>query len=219
MTKAHGTDAAKIRERILLAALSHVPFDGWSKASLNKGAADAGLDENAARLAFPGGVSELIEYFGAYTDEKMAAVLAGQNLEAMKMRDKIATAVRVRLELLARHREAVRQLLAHVALPQNAPLGIKAMARTMDAVWRAVGDTSTDFSFYTKRMSLAGVYTATLLYWLDDDSDGFHETFAFLDRRIADLMEFHKAREKFSRGFEDLARRVSGLFTREPPPP
>jgi ubiquinone biosynthesis protein COQ9 len=219
MSDPGNSETHRLRERILLAALAHVPFDGWSKASLAKGAADAGLDIDAARLAFPGGVPELVDYFSTYTDEKMNAVLAAENLETMKIRDRIGTALRVRLELLARHREAVRHLLAYFALPQNAPLGIKCLARTVDAIWRAAGDTATDFSFYTKRTTLAGVYTTTLLFWLDDDSDGFHDTFAFLDRRIDDVMELHKAREKLSRGFGDLAGRLAGLFGGTPPRP
>jgi len=210
------TEAEHLRECILLAVLPHVPFDGWSKAALAKGCADAGLERDAWRASFPGGVPDLVEYFGAYADEKMSSVLAAESLENMKIRDRIATGIRVRLELLGRHREAVRRLCAYFALPQNAPLGLKCLGRTVDAIWRAAGDEAADFSFYTKRATLAGVYSATLLYWLDDDSEGFADTFAFLDRRIADVMDLHKAREKLTRGFDGLVERIGSLFTRPP---
>jgi len=216
MNAERDSPAAHDRERLLLAVLAHVPFDGWSNAALVKGCADAGLDRDAWREQFPGGVADAVEYFHAYADEKMAQVLVAENLAAMKIRDRIATAIRVRLELLARHREAVRRACAYFALPQNIPLGLKCLGKTVDAIWRAVGDEATDFSYYTKRASLAGVYSATLLYWLDDDSDGFTATFAFLDRRIADVMELHKARERFTRGFDEFAERLGSLFSRPP---
>jgi len=210
------SEANHLRERMLLAALAHVPFDGWSNAALAKACADAGLETDAWRGIFPGGIPELIEYFQGYADDKMGAVLAAENLEAMKIRDRIAAGIRVRLELLARHREAVRRACAYFALPQNSGVGLKCLGRTVDAIWRAAGDAATDFSFYTKRATLAGVYTATLLYWLDDDSEGFQDTFAFLERRIGDVMELHKAREKLSRTFDEFAARIGSLFTRPP---
>ena len=210
----HKTDHE--RERVLLAALAHVPFDGWSKTALTKGCTDAGLDREAWRGLFPKGVEDLAAYFSAYTDEKMQAVLAAENLESMKVRDRIVAGVRVRLELLGRHREAVRRLCAYFALPQNAALGLKVLSRTVDAIWRAAGDEATDFSYYTKRATLAAVYSATLIYWLDDDSDGFADSFAFLERRVGDVMEMHMAREKFSRRFDELAARVGSFFSRPP---
>jgi ubiquinone biosynthesis protein COQ9 len=204
MTRMRGGDPEHVRERILLAALPHVPFEGWSEASIAAGIADAGLDESATLRAFPGGALELIEYFNAYTDERMEAVLEQSDLGAMKVRDRIATAVRVRLDLLARHREAVRRGLAYLVLPQNVALGLKCLYRTVDAMWRGIGDQSTDFSFYTKRTLLAGVYSATLLYWLDDESEDFEDTFGFLDRRIANVLEIQKARGRVEKAFSGI---------------
>ena len=217
MTGTQTSEPGHTRERVLLAVLQHVPFDGWSQASLTKGCADAGLDGEGWRSVFPAGVVEVVEYFHTYTDEKMTAVLAAENLEAMKIRDRIATGIRVRLELLARHREAVRRTCAYFALPQNTALGLKCLSHTVDAIWRAAGDEATDFSYYTKRATRAGVYGATILYWIDDDSENFHDTFEFLDRRIADVMELHKAREKLTRGLDELASRIGDLFGRPPP--
>lgn len=183
-----------LRERILLATLPHVPFDGWSEKALAAGVEDAGLDESATFRAFPGGVAEVVEYFSTYTDRRMTAVLEQGDHEPMRVRERIANAVRVRLDLLARHREAVRRACSYLALPRNVALGLRCLYRTVDAIWRAVGDTSTDFNFYTKRILLSAVYSTTVLYWLEDDSEGFEDTFAFLDRRIADTLEIQKLR-------------------------
>jgi ubiquinone biosynthesis protein COQ9 len=82
--------------------------------------------------------------------------------------------------------------LAILAMPQNLPLALRTNWRLADLMWRLAGDTATDFNHYTKRLTLSAVYTSTLLAWLDDDSEGFAETAAFLDRRLGDVMRFEK---------------------------
>ena len=124
----------------------------------------------------------------------MLEELEGQDLAAMKIRDRIATAVRVRLERQAGNREAIRRAVALFALPNNMPAALQSLYRTVDAIWHAAGDTATDFNFYSKRLLLAGVYSATLIYWLEDKSDGSARTWTFLDRRIADIMRLQKFR-------------------------
>ena len=187
------------KTQILLAALPHVPFDGWTQVVIDAGVIDTGLDPDLAWRAFPGGPADLVKFFSDYTDRKMAVVLENTPLEDMRVRERIAEAVRVRLNLLASHREPVRQVLAFLALPAHTALGLSCLARTVDEMWRAAGDTSTDFNFYTKRGLLAGVYGVTLLAWLDDETEDFSATWAFLDRRIGDVMEIQKVRGRLGK--------------------
>jgi ubiquinone biosynthesis protein COQ9 len=182
------------KRRILAAALPHVAFDGWCLRLLSEAAVEAGYDATMAKRAFPGGPAELVDYFVAEADRRMLEALEGMDLPAMKVRERIATAVRVRLEQHAAHREAVRRAVALQALPGNAPRAFKALYRTVDAMWRVAGDTATDWNFYSKRVLLAGVYSTTLLHWLDDESEGCAATWAFLDRRIEDIMKIQMAR-------------------------
>lgn len=182
-------DMAVARDAILEATLPHVPFDGWSAKSLSAGVADAGYPKDMALRAFPAGTAELIAHFADWTDRRMRARLARRDLAKMKVRERIAAGVRARVESVAPHREAVRRMLAWAALPGHGPLAVRLAWRAADAVWRAAGDTATDFNHYTKRSLLIPVYAATLLFWLSDDSDGYAETWAFLDRRIADVLK------------------------------
>ncbi len=189
-TKGRGAGKAEdIRGRLLWATVPHVAFDGWSERALHAGAADAGIDPAIARNTFPRGAAEAVELFSTEIDREMLERLSAQDLAAMKVRARITLAVRTRLELLAPHREAVRRGVAFLALPRNAALGLKCLYRTVDATWYAAGDTATDYNFYSKRILLAGVYSATLLYWLNDSSDEFTATWAFLDRRIAEVLK------------------------------
>jgi ubiquinone biosynthesis protein COQ9 len=193
------------RAALLKATLPHVPFDGWTRTALQAGARDAGIEPALADNAFPCGMAELLESYHRHADIEMVRALeARPDLATLKTREKVALAIRLRLEAEAGHREAIRQALSFLALPTNAPLGAKCLYRTVDAIWYAAGDKATDFSFYTKRGLLAGVYSATVLYWLNDKSEGSAQTWTFLDRRIADVMKIYELRARFDRFAERL---------------
>jgi ubiquinone biosynthesis protein COQ9 len=182
-----------LREKLIEAVAAHAAFDGWSDAGLRAAAKDLGLDPALARNAFPGGALEMIEFHSRLADRRMVAAYERAAGEGLKLREKVALAVRLRLEANYANREAIRRALAILALPIHAPIAMRALYRTVDAVWIAVGDRSTDYNFYTKRALLAGVYGSTVLFWLNDKSPDASETWAFLDRRIADVMRVPKA--------------------------
>lgn len=181
-----------LRDRILDAALPHVMFDGWSRAALTNGARDQGLTDADVDIVFTTGVRGAVAYWLDRSDAEMVADMLAEDLDSLKIQEKVALGVRLRLERAADHKEAVRRALAYLALPTNAGIASRSLYRTVDAIWRTCGDTATDFNFYSKRGLLAGVYTTTLLYWLDDSSDDHADTWAFLDRRIADVMRIPK---------------------------
>ncbi len=182
-------DLGPARRALLDSALSHIPFDGWTEKSLAAAARDSELSAETMARAFSGGVAGLAAFFSAEFDRRMTDALAAQDLDAMPVRARIAAAVRARLELLAPHKESVRRLAAYSAMPGRGFAAIRAALATVDAIWRAAGDSGTDFNYYTKRGLLAPVYGATLLYWLSDETDGSEETWAFLDRRIAGILK------------------------------
>ena len=182
---------------LLAAALpAHVPFDGWTMRAVDAAAADLGIPAAAARLAFPGGDIDMIEAWLHVADAAMEQALDNDAFRARKVREKVATAIRTRLEQAAPHKEAVRRAVAIMALPAHAPRAAKRAWKTADAIWRAAGDTATDFNHYSKRALAASIYTATLLTWLDDDSDDHAATWAFLDRRIDNVMQFEKLKAR-----------------------
>jgi ubiquinone biosynthesis protein COQ9 len=198
MTDPRPDDAeqAAIRDRLLDAALPHVAFDGWSPATVDAAIADSGLDPALARAAIPRGAVDLARAFHRRGDAAMAARLAGEDLSALRFRDRIAAAVRFRLEAVAGEKEAVRRGAALFALPPYAADGAALVWGTCDRIWTALGDSSDDINWYTKRATLAAVYGATVLYWLGDTSEGHAATWAFLDRRIGDVMKIETAKAR-----------------------
>lgn len=176
---------------LLDAAMVHVPFDGWSDVTLKAAAADCGIDLATARALFPRGGVDLALAFHRRGDSAMASRLAQEDLGDLRFRDRIARAVRYRIEA-AQDRELVRRGTALFALPPYAADGVRAIWGTADMIWSTLGDRSTDYNWYTKRASLSGVYSATVLYWLGDDSPDAQATWNFLDRRIDGVMQFER---------------------------
>ena len=182
--------AEDIRAALLAAAVPHVAFDGWSDATFAAAAQGAGIDPGLAQAICPRGAFDLALAYHAAGDAAMVARLAAADLSDLRFRDRIATAVRFRLE--GADREVVRRGTALFALPQHVAEGAKAIWGTADAIWVALADRSDDITYYSKRATLAGVYGATLLYWLGDASPGQAATWQFLDRRIENVMQFEK---------------------------
>jgi len=189
--------AARDRDRLIEAMLPDVAFDGWSHAALRVAARQAGMPVAEAEALFPGGAPDLVAEFSRWADRRMLDWIEAAPAEETSASARIRRAVLLRLEVVQPWREAVRRALSVLAMPPHALLGLRLLYETVDAIWYAAGDTATDFSFYTKRASLAGVYTATLLYWLEDRSEGATDTQAFLDRRLVELHRLTEARRRF----------------------
>jgi ubiquinone biosynthesis protein COQ9 len=179
-------DAAK--RAAIEAALPFVPEHGWTAAALRLGAGDS------ADLLFPGGPGEMVETYIGYADARMVEATA-PIIGNLKLSQRVRALIAARLRQAEPERAAVRRALGVLALPGNAVVAARTLARTVDTIWAAAGDRSADFSWYTKRAILASVYTATLLFWLNAGSD--HEaTLAFLDRRLDGVARIGKLRRR-----------------------
>ncbi len=199
-----------LSDRVLDAALMHVPFDGWSEISFAAAVADAGVEMAEARAAFPRGAVDLAVAFHRRGDAALAEALAAGDLGALRFRDRVAHAVRLRLEMVEDHKEAVRRGATLFALPIYAPDGARLVWGTADVIWTGLGDRSDDLNWYTKRATLSAVYSAVVLFWLGDGSVGHGATWDFLDRRIGDVMRIEEVKAKV-RANAVLKPFVSGL--------
>lgn len=194
MTQSHD----QIQDQLLDAALNHVAFDGWSEATLRAAIADCGLDDTLARAICPRGAVDLALAFHVRGDRIMLDRFKATDLSDMKIREKVTLAVRLRLEAID-DKEAVRRGATLFALPQHAGDGARAIWGTCDQIWTTLGDTSDDFNWYSKRATLSGVYSATVLFWLGDDSLNHQATWDFLDRRIENIMQIEKLKAQVNK--------------------
>jgi ubiquinone biosynthesis protein COQ9 len=197
------------RERLIAAILPDVPFDGWSQRALRGAARRAGIPYGEAAALFPRGAPDLIAAMSHWADRQMlhrleTALLQTPGAEPLGLSRRVAMAIHIRFEIVLPWREAVRRGLSVLALPYNAPLGFQLLYDSVDAIWQGVGDHPTDFSYYTKRASLAAILAAATLYWLDDRSPNFEDTDAFVERRLADLYRLTGIRQRFTAASDAL---------------
>lgn len=201
-------DRDEQRDRLLEAALAHVPFDGWSSRALAFGARDLDLEPGLARRLFPRGGDDLLVHVERWADRRMRERVDEESLASLPVRERIATLLRARLAVLQPHREAMRRAVAARVLPGNAIAATGAIWRTADLVWSLAGDRVRDASWFTKRATLAGVWTATFLFWLDDRSPDGAATAAFLERRIDDALKIGRLKGRLGQVTATLGRFV-----------
>ena len=178
-------------------------FDGWNETALIAAAEMAGCDVDVAKLAFPkkplnGQAMDMIEAWITSVDQAMETEWPQERLAELKIRERIRELVTFRLKAVEDIDEAVRRAMSVMAMPHNAPRSLQIGWRSADIMWRLAGDTATDYNHYTKRTILAGIYSATLAFFINDDSDGKEKTYEFLERRIEGVMKFEKAKAKFT---------------------
>lgn len=202
------------RKEVLDAVVAQVPFEGWGQTALTKAAQSLGVSLGFIKMAFPGGAAEMVEAYLAAANESMRDEFLKNFREPMRTQDSIVHAILTRFGLLESHQEVVRRTTAFLLLPPNAALSARCLWRTVDVIWRCVGDLSTDHNYYTKRILLSVIYVSTLLFWLDDTSQDKHETENFLRRRIAGASNIETVRAKFNglaHSFSDFPRLLAKI--------
>jgi ubiquinone biosynthesis protein COQ9 len=196
------TPDGALKTAVLDAALAHAPEMGFGDGLLARAGKEAGADAQTLARLFPEGVASLVEFYSLACDTAMERALG--DLSQMKIRERIRSAVLARIAALQPHKEAARRAAAFLLLPANAALGARLLYRTVDAMWHAAGDTSTDFNYYTKRAILSGVYTSTLMRWFNDSTPDESATREFLDARIVNVMQFEKFKAEMNERAKDL---------------
>lgn len=184
----------EIRLALAPAIGRHAAFDGWTPAAVTAAANEIGVDPDVAALAVKGNAMALIDAWIDGIDLELARRLPPEKLNAMKIRARITALLATRMEIMAPDREALRRAMAIMAMPQNLAKATKIGWRSADRMWRLAGDTASDFNHYTKRMTLSAVYGSLLVVFVNDDSENFADSRAFLDRRIDNVMQFEKVK-------------------------
>lgn len=182
----------KIRDAILSAALKIAPFEGWTDLTLKRAAREAGYPDGSGELYFEGGIADLLTHWSDKLNAQTADAIKELDLEPLKIRERVTQGVLIRLQAIGRHEEAARRASSRLILPDLASTGVRQLWAAADTIWRAIGDTSTDANYYSKRAILSSVIGSTLPVWLSDQSEDKSAARAFLDARIENVMEFEK---------------------------
>ena len=184
----------EIRAALAPLIARNAAFDGWSAAAVESAAAQLEIDLDVAALAYKGGAMAMIDGWIESIDLELAHRQSPEQLQTMKIRERITALLATRLEIMNPDREALRRAMTIMAMPQNIVRATKIGWRSADRMWRLAGDTASDFNHYTKRATLSAVYGSTLSIFVNDESEDFAATRAFLDRRIDNVMQFEKVK-------------------------
>ncbi len=199
-------DNKQIKIDLIRAMLIHVPFDGWTWEAMEQGAMDIGFEKKKTpslrieifKNLFKNGSIDFIDAFSEIIDSEVKKNYYLIEHKPERVPEKIKKIIMIRLNLCLKYKEAVRSSISLTAIPTNAKKSLYILYRTCNSMWRIAGDKSTDFSFYTRRISLAAVYSSTLLFWLNDKSNDNIETEFFLDRRLKDISNISNLKKPFS---------------------
>ena len=205
-------DSIENKNLVLEEFLKLCPLEGWSDETLKKACLACKIDENFSRLVFENGALDVAEFFSRNIDSTMIKQIEALDLSQMKIRDKIKEAVKIRLNLNLAHKAAIKRMINFYYHPKNSANALKNCYKTADLIWRGIGDVSTDFNFYTKRVILGKIYIRTLLCFIDDDSKNNNKTWNLLDSEIEKVMRIGKIKNSTRKLVEKL-----GNITHNPP--
>jgi ubiquinone biosynthesis protein COQ9 len=194
----------ELRTALAPGVARNAAFDGWRPAAVINAAAELGIDPDIAQLAFADDAVIMIDAWFAHIDAELARQCSPEQLATMKIRERITRLLETRFAIIAPDREAQRRALSILAMPQNAVRAAKLGWRAVDQMWRLAGDTATDYNHYTKRLSLGAVYASSVVVFVDDDSEDFEDTRAFIARRIDNVMQFEKVKAQAKKRRENL---------------
>ncbi|KAJ9499365.1 Ubiquinone biosynthesis protein coq9, mitochondrial [Exophiala xenobiotica] len=185
------------QDKILAAAIGRVPKHGFTEQSLVLGAKDAGYLDVTVQL-FPRGVFDLVHYH--LVTQRLALKHNVQFPEGtpLGLGSKIRTLAMARLRANADIIHQWQGALGHISLLGNIPASLKELNALSDEIWYLAGDTAVDFSWYTKRASLAAVYASSEMFMTTDKTHDFAATEEFLDRRLKDAQNVGSTAGGFS---------------------
>ena len=201
MDSRNGKAEQKLAHAVIDAALKHVVFDGWSDQTLKKVCLELKLSEHKAYQIFKRGGVDLALAFHKRDDEQFQAqfALSEFNKPDQRIRDRIQSAINSRLDIASKNKEAVKRSMSLLTSPLYLPDGTKALWSTSDIIWTAIGDESDDLNWYSKRLILSSVYSAVMIFWVEDESENFSATKDFVKRRISDVMEIERFKSTFKK--------------------
>ena len=200
------------KQKILISAKKHIVFDGWSKKIIESISLDLRIKENEIYKIFPPGYLDILKFYFKETEKNMIKETKNKiNLISLRTHERIYEIILLRLKININDQELIRKTLVFLSKPKHNRLGLKYLYKTVDNIWYLAGDNSTNFNFYTKRIILASIYSATVLYWLNDNSENKINTNNFLLARLKNTSIFSKVKDTLSSIFKNIPKNKFNL--------
>ncbi|MBP7710243.1 MAG: COQ9 family protein [Rickettsiales bacterium] len=208
-------DSNETKEKILAEFLPICAFDGWTQDALLKAISQCKIEEKFAGLIFENGCLDLAEFYVEFQNKKAAQKLAEiTDFHSKKIREKIRLALYARFEVEKNNQLALQRLRNFYLDPKNftsleigakpAIQSLQACYKISDFIWKEINDQSTDFNFYTKRLTLAKIILRSFAVFVKDESQDFVTTKNFVDSQIESVMKFEKRKQQVKKVFNEV---------------
>tara|TARA_A100001011_G_C14137519_1_gene768262 strand:+ start:145 stop:780 length:636 start_codon:yes stop_codon:yes gene_type:complete len=199
------------KQKFLYYVLDDINLNGWSKNFFDSYSREGIFTNNEIRVFFPNGRADFLRYWFDISEKLMLEDLSKVEIQELKVREKIKKIIRVRLERWKSYKVAIKRTLPILIMPSSDTLLSCSLMKTSDSIWKSAGDRSVDFNFYTKRGLLLGVYSTTLIFWLDDNSKDDQKTWEFLDRRVEEVLQIPKVKTRINETLHRIIKNLTNI--------
>ena len=210
-------DSDHNKKKILKIFLEICDFEGITEETLSKAFDLSGINSKFKNILFENGCFDLIDFFIEEEGRKIAEeILNISNFKDLKVREKIKLALYIFFDNQQKQKQALRRMRSFCLDVRNISnynyrlkplfLILKYSGKISDFIWKAIEDKSTDFNFYTKRLTLAKIITKSLIVFFKDEDEKLEETKRFIDLQIEKIIGFEKFKAKvrnFSMNFQE----------------
>jgi ubiquinone biosynthesis protein COQ9 len=187
------------KQKIISKFIELLQFEGWSNNTLEKAAKECGFDSGYLSIIYPGGISEFTNEFITECNDAALKVALDDNFAKLRTTQKVEEIIYRRIGTyhnVLGSIDNVRKFVGYCGNPVNVPGSLRNIYSFSSDVWYLLGDKSTDFNYYTKRISLSAIYTKCMLYSLSDKSDNLTQTKKYIQKSIDGLMKINKLKQK-----------------------
>jgi len=177
-------DEIKTKKMILEAALLHTPTLGWKKEALVAGVNDLGYPSATAGM-FSRGPIELVEYaMMKWNSQLREDLVTSKDFANMSTVSRVHHGLKLRLSYEIPYLTTWSEAMTLGAIPPNVLTTTKQISDFCDEIWFRAGDRSSDLSWFTKRMALAGIFVNAEIFMLTDTSPQYEATWTLLEQRV-----------------------------------
>lgn len=171
---------------ILQKALTLVPKYGFQHKAILEASREKGFSD-AIQSLFPHGTYDLIHYHLVTERRNLKKFIELDEFKLLNEAERLKYLVKKRLQANAPYAEHLSQLQSYLILPPYFKESSEELHKLSDDIVFYAGDTSNDFAWYTKRLSISSSYVALELFMSNDKSPDFINTMTLADKRLGTI--------------------------------
>ena len=182
--------------------------EGWSK-NLSKKLIENKIKSTYLTYLVPNGYIDILNFALSQVNEALEKKIKKINIINFPISKRVKKILSLRLNILNEDKIFYKKTFNHLLLPHNTKLMKKNLYNTVDNIWYFAGDHSTDFSFYTKRFSLAIIYVNALFVFYNKN---IQESELNIENNLKKISKIPKIKNRFAFIKDNLPIFLKGIL-------